>query len=77
MADEKTAFLDNHFVVVIRVALRLLVCKKSSSLTEAITEKLSFVLFGRRVSIKLSFILSCPTDDGAIGEQFAVLALKL
>lgn len=41
------------------------------------TEKLSFVICDRRVSIKLSFILSCPTDDGAIGEQFAALALKL
>ena len=77
MADEKTAFLDDYFAVVIRGVLRLLVCKKSSGLTEVVTEKLSFVLCGRRASIKFSFILSCPTDDGAIGEQFAALALKL
>ena len=80
MADEKNAFLDNYFAVVIRCALRFLVCQNSSTFSKVIKSYRQILCFGECCcEVSFFIILSCMfnTDDGAIGGQFAALALKL
>ena len=76
MADEKNAFSLDYRFSVIWCALRLLVCANSSTFTKVIKSN-QISAFGR-VSWRLIFyFVVFNTDDGAIGGQFAGLALKL
>lgn len=69
-------FLDYRFAVVIRCALRLVVCANNSTFTKAIKSN-QISAFGRVSSRPIFYFVVFNTDDGAIGGQFAALALKL
>ena len=77
MADEKNAFfLDYRFAVVIRCALRLVVCANNSTFTKAIKSN-QISAFGRVSSRLIFYFVVFNTDDGAIGGAVCSFSVEI